>query len=171
VDFARSVDLTEFVRAVTIPAGSYVSATLNVDYTNADIRVDDGTGTPVAVPLANIRDTQNRQVTTLPMKVTLDNARQLVIAPLVSSLRARAEELRAAELARFRSRLAVLDPAAQEAVEALTRGLVNKLLHDPTVRVKEAAGTAQGDMYADALAALFGLEDPSEPVDPPADGT
>src|SRR5436190_3166478 len=86
VDFARSVDLTEFVRAVTIPAGSYVSATLNVDYTNADIRVDDGTGTPVAVPLANIRDTQNRQVTTLPMKVTLDNARQLVIAPLVSSL-------------------------------------------------------------------------------------
>src|SRR5256885_290044 len=86
VDFARSVDLTEFVRAVTIPAGSYVSATLNVDYTNADIRVDDGTGAPVAVPLANIRDTQNRQVTTLPMKVTLDNARQLVIAPLVSSL-------------------------------------------------------------------------------------
>jgi glutamyl-tRNA reductase len=93
------------------------------------------------------------------------------VAPLVSSLRARAEELRAAELARFRSRLAALDPAAQEAVEALTRGLVNKLLHDPTVRVKQAAGTAQGDMYADALAALFGLEDPSEPADPPADGT
>jgi glutamyl-tRNA reductase len=92
------------------------------------------------------------------------------VAPLVSSLRARAEELRAAELARFRSRLAALDPAAQEAVEALTRGLVNKLLHDPTVRVKEAAGTAQGDMYADALAALFGLEEISEPADPPTDG-
>jgi glutamyl-tRNA reductase len=92
------------------------------------------------------------------------------VAPLVSSLRARAEELRAAELARFRSRLAALDPAAQEAVDALTRGLVNKLLHDPTVRVKEAAGTAQGDAYADALAALFGLEDTSEPADPPADG-
>jgi glutamyl-tRNA reductase len=93
------------------------------------------------------------------------------VAPLVSSLRARAEELRAAELARFRSRLATLDPAAQEAVEALTRRLVNKLLHDPTVRVKEAAGTAQGDAYADALAALFGLEDTTEPVDPPADGS
>jgi len=86
VDFARAVDLTEFVTEATIPAGNYVSATLNVDYTNADIRVDDGTGIPVAVPSANIRDTQNRQVTTLPMKVTLDNARQLVIAPLVSSL-------------------------------------------------------------------------------------
>ena len=87
VDFARSVDLTEFVTAVTIPAGTYVSATLNLDYTNADIQVDDGTGTPVAVPPANILDSQNNNpVTTLPMTVKLDNARQLVIAPLVSSL-------------------------------------------------------------------------------------
>ncbi|HYL08206.1 MAG TPA: hypothetical protein VEU76_06630 [Candidatus Udaeobacter sp.] len=86
VDFARFVDLTEFVSGATIPAGTYVSASLNVDYTNADIRVDDGTGTPVAVPLANIHDSQNNPVTTLSMSVTFDNARQLVIAPLVSSL-------------------------------------------------------------------------------------
>ena len=86
VDFARSVDLTEFLTAVTIPGGTYVSATLNLDYTNADIQVDDGTGTPVAVPLANIRDSQNNPVTTLPMTVKLDNARPLVIAPLASSL-------------------------------------------------------------------------------------
>jgi hypothetical protein len=86
VDFARFVDLTEFVTGATIPAGTYVSATLNLDYTNADIQVDDGTGTPVAVPLANIRDSQNKPVTTLPMIVKLDNARQLVIAPLASSL-------------------------------------------------------------------------------------
>jgi uncharacterized protein DUF4382 len=86
VDFARSVDLTEFVTGATIPAGSYVSATLNVDYTNADIRVDDGTGIPVAVPSANILDRLNNPVTTLSMSVTFDNARQLVIAPLVSSL-------------------------------------------------------------------------------------
>jgi glutamyl-tRNA reductase len=81
------------------------------------------------------------------------------VAPLVSSLRARGEELRVAELGRFGSRLAKLDPTERDAVEALTRGLVNKLLHDPTVRIKEAAGTAQGELYADALAALFGLED------------
>jgi hypothetical protein len=86
IDFARVVDLTEFITGATIPAGTYVSATLNLDYTNADIQVDDGTGRPVAVPLANILDSQNRPVTTLPMTVTLDNARQLVIAPLVSSL-------------------------------------------------------------------------------------
>ncbi len=86
VDFARSVDLTEFVTGATIPAGTYVSAALNVDYTNADIRVDDGTGTPVAIAPGNIRDSQNSPVTTLTMSVKLDNARQLVIAPLVSSL-------------------------------------------------------------------------------------
>jgi hypothetical protein len=48
VDFARFVDLTEFVTAATIPSGTYVSATLNLDYTNADIQVDDGNGAPVA---------------------------------------------------------------------------------------------------------------------------
>ena len=49
-------------------------------------------------------------------------------------------------------------PGDREAVEALTRGIVNKLLHDPTVRVKEAAGTARGELYADALAELFDLD-------------
>src|SRR5712671_5613533 len=49
VDFARLVDLSEFVTAVTIPSGNYVSATLSLDYTNADIQVDDGNGVPVPV--------------------------------------------------------------------------------------------------------------------------
>src|SRR6266702_1264675 len=80
VDFAQIVDLTEFMTGATIPAGSYVSATLNVDYTNADIQVDDGNGVPVPVAPANIHDSQGVQVTTMTVK--LDNARQLVIAPL-----------------------------------------------------------------------------------------
>jgi glutamyl-tRNA reductase len=97
------------------------------------------------------------------------------VAPLISSMRARAEELRGFELERFRSRLAGLDDDERDAVDALTRGLVNKLLHDPTVRVKDAAGTARGEVYADALAALFGLEDVSDSAsgpepEAPADG-
>jgi hypothetical protein len=86
VDFARFVDLSEFVTAVTIPAGSYVSATLNLDYNNADIQVEDSNGAPVPVPPANIHDSQGVRVTTLSMSVKLDPARPLVIAPLVSSL-------------------------------------------------------------------------------------
>jgi glutamyl-tRNA reductase len=85
------------------------------------------------------------------------------VAPLVTALRARGEDVRAAELERFRARIDSLDPAAREVVEAITQGVVNKLLHEPTVRVKEAAGTARGDLYADALAELFDLPEP--PVD------
>jgi glutamyl-tRNA reductase len=80
------------------------------------------------------------------------------VAPVVTALRARGEELRRAELERFRSRLESLDPKTAEAVEALTRGIVAKLLHDPTVRVKESAGSGRGQLYVDALTALFDLE-------------
>jgi glutamyl-tRNA reductase len=80
-----------------------------------------------------------------------------VVAPLITSLRARADELRSTELERYRSKLEGLDPAARETVDALTRGIVNKLLHEPTIRMKDAAGTARGELYADALAELFGL--------------
>jgi len=80
------------------------------------------------------------------------------VAPLVAALRTRGEEVRLAELERFRSKLEAVDPRTAEAIEALTRGIVAKLLHEPTVRVKEAAGSGRGDLFADALSALFDLE-------------
>lgn len=83
------------------------------------------------------------------------SAREL--SPLVVALRARGEELRAAELERFRARLGDLTPAQAEAVDALTKGLLSKLLHEPTVRLKEAAGSPRGDRLAEALRALFDL--------------
>jgi glutamyl-tRNA reductase len=84
------------------------------------------------------------------------------VGPLVTSLRELAEDVRRGELERFRSKLARLDPEARELVDAITQGVVNKLLHEPTVRVKDAAGTPRGDYYADALASLFDL--PTEPT-------
>ncbi len=79
------------------------------------------------------------------------------VAPLVTALRSLGDDVRANELDRYRARLAGLDPETREAVEALTQAIVNKLLHEPTVRVKDAAGTPRGDYYADALGALFDL--------------
>jgi glutamyl-tRNA reductase len=84
------------------------------------------------------------------------------VAPLVTGLRARAEELRSGELERFRAKLDALDPESRNTVEALTQGIVNKLLHEPTVRLKEAAGTGRGELYSDALAFLFDIRDPEE---------
>ncbi len=95
------------------------------------------------------------------------SAREL--APLVVALRDRGDAVRDAELKRFRARLEALDPAQRQAVEELARGIVNKLLHKPTVRLKEAAGTARGELYADALVTLFDLSDPlADPGTDPA---
>lgn len=85
----------------------------------------------------------------------LRTARQLV--PLVVALRDRGEEVRSSELARYRARLAGLDHRQQEAVEALTRSIVAKLLHQPTVQLKEAAGSPSADRLADTLRTLFDL--------------
>lgn len=84
------------------------------------------------------------------------------VAPLVTSLRERAESVRQAELGRFRAKLDAADPETRNAIEALTQGIVNKLLHEPTVRLKEAAGTARGELFSDALASLFDIRDPEE---------
>jgi glutamyl-tRNA reductase len=79
------------------------------------------------------------------------------VAPLLSQLRARAEELRVAELERYGSKLSGLDERQREAVDALTRGLLAKLLHEPSVRLKAEAGTPQAERNAAALRDLFDL--------------
>src|SRR5262249_37192949 len=81
------------------------------------------------------------------------------VAPAIPSLRARAEEIRAAELDRARGVLARLPEDDRSAVESITAQIVNKLLHLPTVRMKEAAAGADGAVYADAVRHLFGLGD------------
>jgi len=77
------------------------------------------------------------------------------VAPLVAALHERAESVRQAELDRYRSKLNGLNGAQLDAVEALSRGIVAKMLHDPTVALKRAAGSAKGERLADALRDLF----------------
>lgn len=81
----------------------------------------------------------------------------LAVVPAIASLRARAEAIRAAELARVEARLGRLPEGERRVVEAVTAQIVNKLLHLPTVRMKEAAVTADGVIYADVVRHLFGL--------------
>jgi glutamyl-tRNA reductase len=87
----------------------------------------------------------------------VESATAREVAPTVAALRERAEALRLAELERQRRRLEGLDPKQREAVEAVTRGVLAKLLHDPTVRLKDAAGTPKGERLSDALRELFDL--------------
>jgi glutamyl-tRNA reductase len=78
-------------------------------------------------------------------------------APLVALIHERGEQVRTAELERFASKLASLDPAQRAVVEALTKGIVAKLLHQPSVRLKDDAGTPQGERNAAAARDLFDL--------------
>lgn len=77
--------------------------------------------------------------------------------PTIASLRERAEKIRSAELERYRSRLAGLDPGQAEVVEALTRQLMGKWLHQPSVALREAAGTPRAERLGEALRTLFDL--------------
>jgi len=83
----------------------------------------------------------------------------LDVVPAITSLRALAEEIREAELRKAESLLGRLDEGQRNAVESLTAQILNKLLHLPTVRMKQAAAGADGVIYADAVRHLFGLED------------
>jgi glutamyl-tRNA reductase len=86
-----------------------------------------------------------------------DLAVERQVAPLVAALYERAEGVRTAELSRFGRRLGTLDETQLRAVEALTRAVVAKLLHDPTVALKSVAGTPAGDQLSSALQQLFHL--------------
>ncbi|MFL5953019.1 MAG: glutamyl-tRNA reductase [Gaiellaceae bacterium] len=78
----------------------------------------------------------------------------LEVVPAIASLRARAEEIRSAELAKLR-----VSDDERRTIESVTAQILNKLLHLPTIRMKEAAVSADGAAYADAVRHLFGLED------------
>jgi glutamyl-tRNA reductase len=79
------------------------------------------------------------------------------VAPTVSALRSQAAEVVDAELLRLSTRLPDLDTRARAEVARTVRRVVDKLLHEPTVRVKELAAAPGDTDYAGALRALFGL--------------
>jgi glutamyl-tRNA reductase len=85
------------------------------------------------------------------------DARSRDAAPLITALRSRAEEVRAAELGRVADAMSEMTDAQRAAVEQMTKRIVAKLVHDPTVALKRQAGTPKGERLAEALRALFGL--------------
>ena len=88
--------------------------------------------------------------------VSLDLFERMTV-PSARLPKALTDRVRIAEIERFTRRLSDLDVHQSDAVEALAAGIVGKLLHDPTVRLKDAAGTARGERLAEALRDLFDL--------------
>ncbi len=84
--------------------------------------------------------------------------RAATVAPTVAALRGMAAVVVEAELGRFDARVADLDPKTRAEVANTVRRVVDKLLHEPTVRVKQLAADPGGTSYAAALSELFNLD-------------
>ncbi|HEU0130547.1 MAG TPA: glutamyl-tRNA reductase [Mycobacteriales bacterium] len=103
-----------------------------------------------------------RRIVADEVAVFLGWQRAMRVAPTVVALRAKADAVITAELERLAARVPGMDGRSRGEVESAVRRVVEKLLHAPTVRVKELAEAPGGDHYAEALRELFGL-DPQVP--------
>jgi glutamyl-tRNA reductase len=126
------------------------------------------------VRLATVDDLQGLvNATLLQRQSELDPARAIVqeeldaferwlreqeTLPALTSLRQQAEELRQQEVQRAMRRLGELSDDQQQAIEILTQSLVNKLLHNPTLRLKHAAAAGEGSRYVEMMRDLFALD-------------
>jgi len=99
-----------------------------------------------------------RRIVAAEVAAYLANQRMAEVTPTVTALRQRAADVVEAELLRLENRLPGLDSAQRDEVARTVRRVVDKLLHAPTVRVKQLAGSPGGDSYAEALRELFELD-------------
>jgi glutamyl-tRNA reductase len=111
---------------------------------------------------ANLRERQRqaqRAEALVEREVTKFSARMrdLEVVPTIVSLREKLEEIRRAEVARALARLPDADPATREALEALSQGLVNKVLHGPTVKLRDSSRAGHHRRWIEFISELFGL--------------
>jgi glutamyl-tRNA reductase len=104
-----------------------------------------------------------RRLVAQEVRAHLATRRTAEVTPTVTALRRRAAEVVEAELLRLDGRLPGLDAEVREELARTVRRVVGKLLHSPTVRVKQLAESGAGETYADALRELFAL-DPQTPA-------
>jgi glutamyl-tRNA reductase len=116
-------------------------------------------GRQLAASTGVVRDVeQARAIVAGEVAAYLTARRAETVAPTVVALRARARAVVDAELARLEARVGDLDPVVRGELERTVHRVVEKLLHTPTVRVKELAGAPGGGAYAEALRELFDLD-------------
>jgi glutamyl-tRNA reductase len=82
----------------------------------------------------------------------------LAVAPVITNLREQAESIRQREMARALRRLNGLPAEQIDIIEHLTQRIINQLLHEPTVQLKQHAGCEEGQAYAQTLCELFALD-------------
>ncbi|MCV7402281.1 glutamyl-tRNA reductase [Mycobacterium fragae] len=99
-----------------------------------------------------------RHIVAAEVATYLAGQRMAEVTPTVTALRQRAADVVEAELLRLDNRLPGLDATHRDEVARTVRRVVDKLLHAPTVRIKQLASAPGGDSYAEALRELFELD-------------
>jgi glutamyl-tRNA reductase len=134
---------------------------------------DPAIGELPGVRLADIDDLETQVQTHHPLAVAVRQAAEAIVrdelddfrvwsdarlsVPVIRALRARADDIRQAELERTLHRLGDLTPQQQRAIEAMGRAIVGKLLHDPIVHLKDPPSGISRAQYLDLTQTLFGL--------------
>ncbi len=96
----------------------------------------------------------------------MDWTRSLESAPTIVALLNKLEEIRAGELGRLNGKLAEMTDDHREAVEQITRSIINKIAHDPIVFLKHTGATARSNLYLDIAQRMFKLNGPAAPTNP-----
>jgi glutamyl-tRNA reductase len=141
VDLALPADVSDDVRD------------LGITLVNLDRLVDDQVDSATAAEIEAARELVRAEVQDF-----LGLRRAAQVAPTVVALRTMASDVVSAEMARLDSRLPQLAASERDEVYRTVRRVVDKLLHQPTVRVQELASDTESVDYAAALRELFALD-------------
>lgn len=91
------------------------------------------------------------------VEAVMRRMKSVEVAPTIVSLNESLEDIRVSELERFRSRLGDLTPAQEKALEGLTKGLINKIAHQPIVELKQMADHPDGTRFVEFVRRAFKL--------------
>jgi glutamyl-tRNA reductase len=121
----------------------------------------DDLGAVVSSHLEGRRREAERAESIIEAEVARFHARleTLQVVPTIVSLQDHLETIRQAEIDRVRGRLGKLTAEQESAIETMTRGIVNKVLHTPVTTLKSAAGQPEATTLIDVVRRLFNLRD------------
>ena len=111
--------------------------------------------------LADRRQEANRaeEIINLEVERFHERLQRLTVTPTIVSLQDQLETIRQAEIDRVRGRLGSLSPEQELAIEALTHGIVNKIMHTPITTLKSAARDSEVATVVDAVRRIFNLKE------------
>jgi glutamyl-tRNA reductase len=104
------------------------------------------------------RAEQAEEIIELEVERMIGRLKAREVAPTIVSLQEQLEQLRQSEVARVRGKLGPLSPQQEEALESLTRGLINKIAHGPISELRRHANEPEGIRFIEAIRKAFRLE-------------